>query len=1018
MPSATTLRSLLALLCLATSAAFALSPPPMPVKPPPPIAPPMPRFVVPEAGLPLTLQRVQVQATLAGSQAQTRIELVVRNPNPRQLEATLEFPLDAGQSVVGFALDVRGEMVSAVPVPKDKGRQVFDDISRRRVDPALLERTAGNNFKLRIYPVPPNGERRVLLQLAETLQPTASGRMQYRLPLNFGQPIAQFEGRFDLRGGSKPQAGGALAGVESFARGDETAMQLKRSDWQPREALTLSWAASGGDSVVVNEHGGAVYAYAEIAALEGARGAARLPRDLHLVWDASGSGAERDHAREFALLDALFAAARDMRVHLTVARDTAEPVRDFDVRAGDWQALRRTLQQLPYDGASSPAAWYAGLSAAASGNASLSLLFSDGLATWPDLGSLPPVGPVFTVNAASRADLPQLRRLAENGGARLLDLNRMDTATALAALTRPGLRVVDLRAEGAEDVVAESLHPENGRLAVAARLNTVTARLILTLVDGQGQRSQRRIELQAPRSVPPHDEATLPLAARRWAELRVAELSAEQQRNRAQIRRLGEQFRLLSAETSLIVLDELADYVRYEIAPPTASMRATYQQSLAQRGATRQADRERHIDSLVQRFKQREAWWAQEFPQTVAAEPKVAAVAIVAEQSRQAVPPAQARDARTPPPAFKADIRAPISALPMPAPATAHAPAAPVPARAAMPATLESVVLAGARREAMDSASVAPASIASIALRAWEPNAAYVRRLREASDAERYAVYLDERPGYLSSTAFFIDAAEIFFAKGQRGLAMRVLSNLAEMELENRHILRILAYRLLQADETALAVPLLERVRELAPDEPQSSRDLALALAATQPQRALELLWDVASQPWDGRFADIDLIALTELNALAARAPKLDLSRVDARLRRNLPLDLRAVLSWDADNTDIDLWVTDPNGEKAYYGNRLTRQGGAMSRDFTGGYGPEEFSLRRAKPGRYEVRAQFFGHRQQLVSPYTTLMLWLSTGFGSGAQKDERVVLRLSGSGQQVLVGSFEVEGPAGGVTK
>jgi Ca-activated chloride channel homolog len=119
------------------------------------------------------------------------------------------------------------------------------------------------------------------------------------------------------------------------------------------------------------------------------------------------------------------------------------------------------------------------------------------------------------------------------------------------------------------------------------------------------------------------------------------------------------------------------------------------------------------------------------------------------------------------------------------------------------------------------------------------------------------------------------------------------------------------------------------------------------------------------------------------------------------------------VLSWDADNTDIDLWVTDPNGERAFYGHRLTYQGGAMSRDFTGGYGPEEFSLRFAKPGRYEVRAQFYGHRQQIISPYTTLMLWLATGFGTPGQKDEHVVLRLSGAGQEVFVGSFEVAAPS-----
>lgn len=1013
MPSASTLRSLLALLSLAASAAFALSPPPPPVKPPPPIAPREPRFVVPDASRPLTLQRVDVQATLAGTQAQTRMELVVHNPNARQLEATLEFPLDAGQSVVGFALDIHGEMVAAVPVPKGKGRQVFDDISRRRVDPALLERTSGNNFKLRIYPVPANGERRVLLQLAETLQPDARGRLQYRLPLNFGQRMAQFQGRVDLRGGSQPQPGGALAGATTSANGDLVSLQLQRRDWQPREALALSWAGRGGDSVVVQEYSGGVYAYAELAAAEGLRGPARLPRVLNLVWDASGSGAERDHGREFALLDALFAAAREVRVQLTVAREAAEPVRVFEVRAGAWDALRRVLQQLPYDGASSPGAWGAGLSAAPGGADTMSLLFSDGLATWPDLGSAPPAGPVFTVNAASRADLPRLRRLAEGSGARLLDLNRLDTAAALGALTRPGLHVVDLRGEGVEDIVAESLHPENGRLAIAARLTTVTGHLLVTVVDGQGRRSQRRLALKAPTRVPPTDEALLPLAPRRWAELRVAELAADAARHRAEIRRLGEQFRLLSDETSLIVLDDLADYVRYEISPPTAALRAAYERSLGQHDRSRQADREQHLEGLVRRFGDRQAWWSREFAQTPAEPtPTVATATPSAAQAVRLQPSRKTAGELARPMLLDAPPPAVAEVRPAPPPAPA-APVAPAPALARMAAPgAPSGVMADARAQREEASTGQSAPAATMALRAWEPNAAYVRRLREAGDTDRYAVYLDERPGYRASTAFFIDAAEIFFAKGQRELALRVLSNLAEMELENRHILRILAYRLLQAGDMALAVPLLERVRELAPDEPQSSRDLGLALATTQPQRAVDLLWDVASQPWDGRFADIDLIALTELNALAARTPGLNLSRVDARLRRNLPLDLRTVLTWDADNTDIDLWVTDPDGEKAYYGHRLTRQGGAMSRDFTGGYGPEEFALRRAKPGRYEVRAQFFGHRQQLVSPYTTLMLWLSTGFGTPGQKDERVVLRLSGSGQQVLVGTFDVAPP------
>ena len=153
-----------------------------------------------------------------------------------------------------------------------------------------------------------------------------------------------------------------------------------------------------------------------------------------------------------------------------------------------------------------------------------------------------------------------------------------------------------------------------------------------------------------------------------------------------------------------------------------------------------------------------------------------------------------------------------------------------------------------------------------------------------------------------------------------------------------------------------------------------------------------------------------ELIALAELNAIAAAAgAQVDTSRIDRRLLRNLPLDLRVVLGWDSDNTDIDLWVTDPHGESAFYGRPLTHQGGRMSQDATGGYGPEEFSLRRALPGRYRVEAQFFGHTQQIVSNATTVQLWLSTGFGTPQQRDRRVTLRLTEPKERVFVGEFEV---------
>ena len=231
------------------------------------------------------------------------------------------------------------------------------------------------------------------------------------------------------------------------------------------------------------------------------------------------------------------------------------------------------------------------------------------------------------------------------------------------------------------------------------------------------------------------------------------------------------------------------------------------------------------------------------------------------------------------------------------------------------------------------------------------------------------------------------------------------------MDLENRHILRLLAYRLLNMKEAKLAIPVLQEVQRLSEEEPQSFRDLGLAYAAAGLyQQAIDQLNQVITRPWDGRFAEIELVTVGELNAIVAAQPKLDTRMIDPRLIRNLPLDIRAVLTWDADNSDMDLWVTDPNGEKCYYGHRDTYQGGHMSRDFTGGYGPEEFLLKKAKPGKYKVEANFFGNRQQVVSGATTLQLNLFTGFGTTRQKQEVITLRLKGRGETVFVGEFEVK--------
>ena len=184
-------------LCLATGAAMALSPvmqppPPPQGKQPPPAQPPRWISVIAaEAQTPIRVRQATVQSRLSGSSAVSRVELTLFNPNARVLSGDLRFPLNAGQSVTGFALDINGVLRRAVPVEKAKGRQVYEDTVRGQVDPALLEVTEGNFYKLQVYPLPAGGTRRVVLEIRESLASPESTGPVWRLPLQFSGAVDQ-----------------------------------------------------------------------------------------------------------------------------------------------------------------------------------------------------------------------------------------------------------------------------------------------------------------------------------------------------------------------------------------------------------------------------------------------------------------------------------------------------------------------------------------------------------------------------------------------------------------------------------------------------------------------------------------------------------------------------------------------------------------------------------------------------------------------------------------------------------
>ena len=958
-----------------------------------------PRLVIPvRTDLPVQLQSVRIRGEVSGRLAFTELEMTFFNPNARILEGELQFPLLDGQSVASFAMDVNGAMREAVPVDKARGQAVFEEVIRGRIDPGLLEVTQGNNFKLRVYPIPASGTKRVVLRISETLS-EHKGRIVYRVPIEYAERVGTFSvdvnvATVTLAKMPTPTTTSDAFGPLDFNRtNDGFRAQAQRTDFAGRGILNVEIAASNSPQITTQVFDGGTYFHADVPIVS--REAPRaIPNLISLIWDSSGSGATRDHARELALLDTYFRKMGNGEVRLTRIRDVAEPVARFVVTNGSWRELRDALKDTAYDGATNLGAYVP------DSEVREVLMFTDGLGNFGDRPFPALRVPLYAISAAVKTDAVALKFMAHRNGGRFIDLTAETSTDAAHKLTFAVTRIAGIDGDGAQQFVISSPYPEQGRISIAGVLTEAATTLQLSIVQPGGKTEIVTLPLK-------RNQVHGSLAAALWARTRIAELEGAYDFNRAEIRRLGSSFGLVTRETSLIVLDRIEDYVRYEIVPPV-EMRTDYQRLLTSTAQQRTVERKSHLETIVRLFAEKTAWWNRDFPKdrTVKQEAKISAPGIVGQVSERSA--ADRVDQR-------AELRELAKSVTNAAPATpatrtnmagATAVAPPVYASPALVRLAEGVA------QPTSKSTASPTTTASIQLQKWQPDAPYAARLRDATAADMYRIYLDEKPGYLNSTAFYLDAADLFFDKGLNTLGVRVLSNLAEMDLENRHILRILGYRLMQAGQPAIAIPVFRKVLVLSPEEPQSYRDLGLAYAADkQAQKAINTLVEVVIRPWHGRFPEIELITLAELNSIVATAKeKLDLSRIDPRLLKNLPLDLRVILTWDADNTDIDLWVTDPDGEKAFYGHRLTYQGGRMSLDFTGGYGPEEFSLKRAKPGKYKVEAHYFGDRRQNITGVTTLQVKLATKFGTVEQQEQIVTLRLKGRAETVFVGEFDVK--------
>jgi Ca-activated chloride channel family protein len=148
---------------------------------PPDVILPEPPQILP-AIQPIQVKSHRFDVTIKNGVAVTTLESLFYNPNNRILEGTYLFPLPKEASISKFSMWIDGKEMAGELLDATKARDLYVSIVQRMIDPGLLEFVGRQTFKMRIFPIPALGDKRVKLTYTQMLAPDGN-LTQYVYPL-------------------------------------------------------------------------------------------------------------------------------------------------------------------------------------------------------------------------------------------------------------------------------------------------------------------------------------------------------------------------------------------------------------------------------------------------------------------------------------------------------------------------------------------------------------------------------------------------------------------------------------------------------------------------------------------------------------------------------------------------------------------------------------------------------------------------------------------------------------------
>lgn len=232
--------------------------------------------------------------------------------------------------------------------------------------------------------------------------------------------------------------------------------------------------------------------------------------------------------------------------------------------------------------------------------------------------------------------------------------------------------------------------------------------------------------------------------------------------------------------------------------------------------------------------------------------------------------------------------------------------------------------------------------------------------------------------------------------------ALKALSSLVENNPGDMLLSRDVAFSAMEWNLGGHAYHLLRRIFLSRPYEPQTYLITARCLKELGKIDMAACYYEIGLfGTWDSRFGEFRRIVgmeylrfLKEIhssrqyttqipeylgNRLESIAQEFDIQKAD----------LLVIITWNTDNSDVDLHVIEPDGEECFYNHNQTKNGGCLTQDVTQGYGPEMYLIQKAAPGQYKISVKYFSSERNRASARTKVYATIITAWG---QKEEKIL--------------------------